>query len=151
MPLKESPAYDSGSIHCFMSCSVEDLPIVRVGLEQEAAIVGGWLRAQGLGDARCKLLIGAFSQSYVESLPLPKWKFRTGNFNTEHRVRNLWYRNCAQLLWWGDRVLLPPDIHLIMKYKVSLTSPNMPPQKSVSKLALAHIPQSCLDDTMVPH
>lgn len=49
---------------------------------------------------------------------MPKRKFRTRNFNTEHCARNLWYWKYDQLLWWGDRVLLLLDIHLIVKYKV---------------------------------
>lgn len=53
-----------------------------MGLKEEVAIVGGWL-----GDAGCKLLIGAFGRSYLESLPLLKQKFRTGKFTIEQRAR----------------------------------------------------------------
>jgi hypothetical protein len=72
-----------------MSRFVEDPPTVPEGLEEDAAVVGAWLRAQGLGDARYRVLIGAFTAGYLKSLPLPKRKFKAGNFTIERCVRNL--------------------------------------------------------------
>jgi hypothetical protein len=76
-----------------------------------------------LRDAGCRILIGTFTTRYLKSLPLPKRKFKAGNFIVEKHARNLWYRKCAELLRWGDQVSLLCHIHDIVKYKVYLDVP----------------------------